>query len=58
MKINPCPMCGSKKVRSCEVEYSYIVLCDDCKLETVKFGVEADAIKAWNGGFQKKGDNQ
>ncbi len=52
MEINPCPMCGSKNVKSLEVNCSYIVACDDCKIETVRFDSEAEAIKAWNDGFR------
>ena len=58
MKINPCPMCGSKNVKSLEVNCSYIVACDDCKIETVRFDSEAEAIKAWNDGFRFVGQAQ
>ena len=58
MEINPCPMCGSKNVKSLEVNCSYIVACDDCKIETVRFDSEAEAIKAWNYGFRFVGQAQ
>ena len=58
MKINPCPMCGSKNAKSLKVNCSYIVACDDCKIETVRFDSEAEAIKAWNDGFRFVGQAQ
>ena len=58
MEINPCPMCGSKNVKSLKVNCSYIVACDDCKIETIRFDSEAEAIKTWNDGFRFAGQAQ
>lgn len=48
-KLKPCPFCGGKAEFS-EDEFfcRYSVVCTECGAETNTYGVEQNAIDAWN----------
>lgn len=49
-KLKPCPFCGGKAKLFEDKDYQiYSVTCTECDAGTNAYGIEQDAIDAWNG---------
>lgn len=48
-KLNPCPFCGGEAKFFEDKDYQiYSVTCTECDAGTNAYGIEQDAIDAWN----------
>lgn len=49
-KLKPCPFCGGEAKLFEDKDYQiYSVTCTECDAGTNAYGIEQDAIEAWNG---------